>query len=292
LQSLASPAAAAIPLGRFREDIEIMTDISDNDEYLDMSESMAMRDSAPFYGSVLDLKDYAKIAEDCINAIENSTSIRQVVLETWLLVDYAIRELLSNLWGLKQFNSEDGDFDLRYELLPSFDRCTKLLENVLSIQRSLEENPDDHLVEMPTQFIIFYKNNYPDEFNRFLQIEQDYYQKYYPQLTASKRNALSTIKTSITITSPKTTLLPKRRYYVKKVWVDALRDLDETWFRLARRLNKARNVAAHSYDTNKILSAFGYAGPNAADQIKRECMEMLRKLLGVVQKPVGENPRS
>lgn len=245
-----------------------------------------MRDNAPFYGSAFDMQDYAKIAEECINAIGNSTSIRQVVLETWLLVDYAIRELLSNLWGVKQFNSEDEDFDLRYELLPNFERCTRLLETVLNIQRSLEEDPDTHSVKMPARFLYFYQKSHPDEFERFLQIEQEYYRKYYPQLATSERNASSHTTTSISV-------MPLRRMYrVNKAWVEALRDLDEAWFRLARRLNKARNVAAHSYDANKILSAFGYAGPNAADQTKRECMKMLGKLLGVVQKPARENPES
>jgi hypothetical protein len=263
-----------------------MTAIPGDDEYLDISESTVMRDNAPFYGSVLDMEDYAKIAEECISAIEKSTSIRQVVLETWLLVDFAIRELLSNLWGLKQFNSEDEDFDLRYELLPSFERCTRLLERVLSIQRSLEEDPDIHRVRMPVRFIYFYKKSYPDEFERFLQIEQGYYREYYPQLATSERSASSLTTTSITVTPP------RRRYCVNKAWVEALHDLDKAWFRLARRLNKARNVAAHSYDANKILSAFGYAGPNAAEQPKRECKEMLGKLLGIVQKPARENPES
>ncbi|MBI5715759.1 MAG: hypothetical protein HZC38_20360 [Chloroflexi bacterium] len=265
-----------------------MTAISDDDEVLDISESITMQNNAPFYGNVFDWRDYTKILEECFNAIKDSTSTRQIVLETWLLVDYAIRELLSNLWRLKQFNSEDGDFDLRYELLPTFERCTKLLERVLSIQRSLEEypDPDIHSVKMPGRFLYFYEKSYPDEFERFLQIEQAYYRKYYPQLATSEHNASPLTATSTTF------MPPGRRYCVNKEWVEALRDLDGDWFRLARRLNKARNVAAHSYDTNKILSAFGYAGPNAADQTKRECMEMLDKLLGVVQKPVRKNPES
>ena len=263
-----------------------MTVIPSDDGYVDISEYIAMRDNAPFYGSALDMEDYAKIAEECISAIENSTSVRQIVLETWLLVDYAIRELLSNLWGLKQFNSEDDGFDLRYELLPSFERCIRLLERVLSIQRSLEEDPDVHEVKMPVRFIYFYMKSYPHEFERFLQIEQDYYRKYYPELATSERSVSSPSMASTTIT------MPRRRYCVKKAWVEGLHDLDEAWFRLARRLNKARNVAAHSYDTNKILLAFGYAGPNAADQTKRECKEMIGKLLGIIQKSTNENAES
>lgn len=263
-----------------------MTAVSyNNDEYWEISESMLLRVDAPFYGSILDIEEYTKIAKHCINAVENSTSTRQIVLETWLLVDYALRELLSNLWGLKKFNSEDGDFDLRYELLPNFERNARLLEKILSIQRPLQEDPDIHRVRMNIGFTFFYIKNYPDEAKRFSQIEQAYYQKYYPHLaTSSERNIFS-----LTTTAP---ILPKPEYYcVNKAWVDTLCNLDEAWFRLARRLNKARNVAAHSYDTDKILSAFGYAGPNAADQIKRECMEMLVTLLGIVQKPVRENPK-
>jgi hypothetical protein len=47
---------------------------------------------------------------------------------------------------------------------------------------------------------------------------------------------------------------------INKTWVDILHDLDKNWFSLARKLNKARNVAAHSYDTNKILAVLGKTG--------------------------------
>ena len=259
-----------------------MTTAQSDDEFLDITESIAIRSDTPFYGSVLDLEDYKRIAKECIIAIEGSTNIRQVVLETWLLVDYAIRELLSNLWELKQFNSEDEDFDLRYELLPGFKYCIRLLEKVLSIQRSLEEDPERHEVKIPVGFIFFFKKNYPTEFERFLHIEQDYYQKYHPQLAKPGPNVFVFTKAN---TSVKASSRP--RYCVNKSWVKVCSNLDDTWFRLAHKLNKARNVAAHSYDANKILSAFGYAGINAADKTKRECIEMLTKLLGIALKPAG-----
>lgn len=257
-----------------------MTPIPNGDIHLDISDTIAIRDNAPFFGTADDFRDYEEVMKEAISAIKNSTNVRQVVLETWLLVDYAVRELLSSVWGLKQFNSEDGDFDLRYyELLPSFEPCIRLLERVLSIQRALEVDPDAHRVKMPLGFAYFYMKSYPDDFKRFLKIEQDYLREHYPQSATPGPEALLTATTVAAAVVP-----PQRRYCVNKAWVEALSDLDKAWFRLARRLNKARNVAAHSYDARKILSAFGYAGPKAEDQTKDECKEMLGKLLGIVLK--------
>jgi len=266
---------------------KIMATPPGNDEYIDISESAAMRTDAPWYGNTFDAREFGEIAEGCINAIKSSTSPRQVVLESWLLVDYAIHQLLAGLWGLKKFNNDDAGFDLRYELLPSFERCTRLLERILTIQRSLPEDPHSHAVTFPVKFIFFFKKNYPNEFSTFAQIEQDYYRRYYPNLaTASPeiRPSLTTMSISPTV------LQAPPAYCVNKGWVDALRDLDESWFQLARRLNKARNVAAHSYSASKILLAFGHAGPNAAEQTNRECMKMLGILLGVVEKREEASP--
>ncbi len=255
---------------------------SNDDELLEFSETLSMRSNAPSYGSALDLEEYIKIATDFVNTIKNSTSLRQDVLETWLLVDYSIRELLANLFKIKEFNSEDGEFDLRHELLPrSFERCADLLEKILNSQRNLDEDPASNYVTMSARFLFFYKKNYPEEFEKFLKIEQAYYKKYYPRLAKSEKD-----QDLIYVTGNVATVDFSRRnkYCVNKTWVDTLQGLDKKWFSLARRLNKARNVAAHSYDTNKILAVLGKNGPDAARQTKNECIEMLDKLLGLVQK--------
>jgi len=64
-------------------------------------------------------------------------------------------------------------------------------------------------------------------------------------------------------------------------WLEVVSNLGDDWFSLARRLNRARNKAAHSYDPSAIAKAFGIAGPQTVDMVRTECLELLKKLLGI-----------
>jgi len=258
--------------------------MQNGEECFDISKFLTMGENAPFFGNVLDLEDYIQVAEECVKAIAGAQSIRQVVLETWLLVDYATRELLSNLWRLKEFNDEENDFDLRYQLLPGFEQCLRLIERVLAVQRARPEAPDDYQVRIsPASFLLFFMKRCPDEFEQFRQIEEKYYQEHHPELAKQEEDS------SVVFTTSSSILSRGERFRVNKAWVEALQGLDENWFRLARRLNKARNRAAHSHDSSKILSAFGYSGANAEAKTKQECIQMIDTLLGITRKPENTN---
>ena len=246
-----------------------------NNEYLDISDSLAMQSDAPFYGSALDLITFSKVAEEYFKSVQELNNPRHVVLETWLLVDFAIRTFLSNLFDLTRFNSEEKNFDLRYELLPSFERCKTILKKVLEIQRSLPENQDENSIKLPARFGYFFMKKYKNEFIKFLDIEQEYYKKYYPQLASNDKE-----KTKISILSKSSISKIPKRHYVDKSFVKNLQSIDKNWFKIASRLNKARNIAAHSYDLQKILSAFGYKGEKAAEKTKEECLKIIQELLG------------
>lgn len=251
-----------------------------DNEYLNISDSLTLQSDAPFYGTGLDLLAFSKLTEEFFKSVQGLNNPRYVVLETWLLVDFAIRTFLSNLFDLTRFNSEEEEFDLRYKLLPGFKRSIAILEKILKIQRSLPENPDDYSVKLPAKFGFFFMRKYKTEFMKYLDIEQEYYKKYYPKL-ASKDNE----KINLSIPSKSGVSKIPKRYCVNQQFIRNLQSIDENWFKIALRLNKARNIAAHSYDLQKILSAFGYKDKRAAEKTKKECLTMIEKLLGVVEQP-------
>jgi len=56
--------------------------------------------------------------------------------------------------------------------------------------------------------------------------------------------------------------------------------IDEEWFKKARKINSTRNLAAHSYDQQKICAKLGFTGPDAQEKVKEECLNLIRQLLG------------
>jgi len=251
-----------------------------NNEYLNISDSLSFQSDAPFYGTGLDLLAFSNLTEEFFKSVQGLNNPRYVVLETWLLVDFAIRTFLSNLFDLARFNLEE-EFDLCDTLLPNFNKNLDILEKILNIQRSLPENPDDYSVKLPAKFGFFFMRKYKTEFTKYLDIEQEYYKKYYPKL-ASNNNE----KINLSIPSKSGVSKIPERYCVNNTFVRHLQSIDENWFNIAKKLNKARNKAAHSYDLQKIFSVFGYKGKRAAEKTKKECLTMIEKLLGIAEQPI------
>jgi len=89
----------------FRKAINAMGNIWDID-----------RDDIIFFGNVHDLTDLHAVFTHCIEILNTSKSPREMVLETWLTLDFALRQFLLSGFELTRFCDED--FDLRYVLLP------------------------------------------------------------------------------------------------------------------------------------------------------------------------------
>lgn len=263
---------------------KIMKNKKQDNEYLTISDSISMKSDAPFYGSVFDFITFEKLIKEYFKSVKELNNPRHVVLETWLLVDFTIRTLLSSLFKLTRFNSEEEGYDLRYELLPiSFDKCKTILQKVLKIQRSLPEEPVDNSIKLDTIFGIFFMKKYKNDFMKFLDIEQEYYKKYYPELVNNNKANKVSIEYSMPIITKSDIFKSPKRYCVNKSFVKSLNAIDDNWFNTASKLNRARNKAAHSYDSQEILSKFGYKGKDAAEKTIKECLTMIEKLLGVVK---------
>ena len=223
-----------------------------------------------FYGSPLKLKELVKLAEKCIGEVEGSNNVRLIILETWLFIDFCIRELLMSGLDLNKVNIDDCD--LRFQLLPnSFRRCIGLIEKLKKTHSGLPQDPHEKGIRLPLYFPSFIKKHYPDFFNQLLNIKEEYYAKHVPELVAKKYNPLEV----------ETIPAPVQYSRIPKGWIKAVERIDKDWIKSANRLNDARNYAAHSYDSKKILQRMNCSGMSPVEHLKDECVKLLRNLIGV-----------
>ena len=223
-----------------------------------------------FYGSPFKLKELVKLAEKCIGEVEGSSNVRLIVLETWLFIDFCIRELLMSGLDLNRANIDACD--LRYQLLPiSFVRCIGLIEKLKKTHSGLLQDPNESAIELPIHFMFFIKKHYPNFLNQLLDIQEEYYTKYVPELVTKKYNPLEV------------EIIPAPVQYsrIPRGWIKAVERIDKDWIKSANRLNDARNYAAHSYDSKKILQRMNCSGISPVEHLKDECVKLLRNLIGV-----------
>lgn len=255
-----------------------------DNEYLKISDSITIKSDAPFYGSVFDFITFEKLIKEYFKSVKELDNPRYIILETWLLVDFAIFTLLSNLFNLTRFNSEKEKFDLSYELIPRrFSTKLKIFKKILEIQRSLPEKPVDNSVTIDAKFSLFFMKKYKDEYMKYLNIIQEYYKKYYPKLVNNSKVKKISIEYPLPIITKTDILKAPKRYCVNKSFIKSLKIIDNNWFTIAKSLNDARNAAAHSYDQKKILSVFGCKGENAPEKAKKRCLTIIENLLGIAK---------
>lgn len=209
----------------------------------------------------LDLPDYIEYAEridKTIDFISKSDNSRLIVLETWLIVDYSIRNIL--IFGLEI----DRFCDENYSFLPQgFRDCCKLLQDLIKNQRGKELNPSKHLIFLPYEFkIAIYKDK--AFFNKFIQYENEYYNK-----------------SNISGFGDYSDLRDNKYRNVDDDWFKAVEKLDDIWFEKAYKLNNVRNYAIHSFDENKIYKELGLKGKNKFKRLKDYCIDSLKDLIGI-----------
>jgi hypothetical protein len=233
-------------------------------------------DKLIWLGPGIKLEDFLRTADNCIRLLKQSENSRQLVLETWLFIDYAVRELLLSALDIDKVNHED--YDLRYYALPrSFKACIDLLLRIKQTNEKLSPDPSENAIKMPGRFYFFLKREYPQFLDQFIEIGQQYYKKYHPELIKPKPSERFN---SVTVFSTK---LPEYRR-VSGAWLHTTAGIDEDWKRTAIRLNDARNLAAHSYEPQKIAERLGYAGDSVTGRVRLECLGVIQRLTGIVPK--------
>lgn len=225
-----------------------------------------------FYGSPLKLGELVKLAGKCIGEVEGSNNVRLIVLETWIFIDFCIRELLMSGLDLNRVNIDACD--LRYHILPnSFHRCIELIKKLKKTHSGLPQDPHQKGIRLPLCFLSFIKKHYPDFYDQLRDIEEEYYTKHVPELVTKKYNPLEV----------KITPAPVQYSRISKEWIKAVERIDKNWIKSVYRLNDARNCAAHSYDSKKILQCMNCSGMSPVEHLKDECIKLLHTLIGVAK---------
>lgn len=214
--------------------------------------------------SLFEQMEFNGNVERVFSLIDDSTNPRIIVLETWLIVDYAIRQLL--IFGLNLNEYRSAYFK---PLSDSFERNLSLLFNVIKEQRDLPSRPTDYSLHLPKDFFMFCYANFPEEFKVLENLEYKFY---------------AWIQSQNLIVRPSGDMSKFR--FVTDEWVEVVKGIDADWKAKAERLNKGRNSAAHSFDSNELFKAFGLNGneENRLKLLKQECGDLLKFLLGISAK--------
>lgn len=243
--------------------------------------------NVPFFGSERDLDDLTVLVQNCLRVLREATSLREMVLETWLTVDYAVRMFLLSGFELSRF--WDQDFDLQYKLLPrDFGGLIGLLEYVVRFNAALPLDPEPAKADKVAgfraseEFWRFVRDRFPELIERIKEVERQYRVATNTELIFGEDHLnLSALLGA-----------PDRIDRMRPEWQRVARALGSDWFTCAKQLNKARNLATHSHRTEEIAKALGVSGPNAAALTKKNCFQLLQVLLGISDEALGEGAGS
>lgn len=214
---------------------------------------------SPFLLNLFDTIDLSEKITTSQQVIDLSNNPRLVVLETWIIIDYAIRHLLSNGLQLNRFESNDLSF------LPLNTKdCILMLEKLIKDQLNKKENPSQYRVMIPSGFLELFIHD-KEFLNKFLKYEEEYYKKNHPEIKITDYIPLDD---------------PNLRA-VSNSWINIAKKLDSQWFDKVNKINKVRNQAAHTFDENKIYSELGINGKNKLLKLKKFCHDTLFTTIGV-----------
>ncbi len=240
------------------------------------------REDILFWGTESDLKQLNSLIKQCIDVLNTSNNPREIVLETWLTLDYALRKFLLSGFELSRFCGEN--FELEYILLPSsFKALLELFENTVKYNSkfSLQSDPiqPDRIggFKSSHEFWTFIRDKHLKLYKSIVQVTREYQLEKNPDLrdaaNEGKNWAISPIDH-----------LEHKAQTMNLGWRQQASLFDESWFKLARRLNDARNKAAHSIDPQKISQKFGINNPNPLEAVRNQCQHLLNRLLAVRNK--------
>ena len=241
------------------------------------------RDDILFFGSVYDLEELNALLNNCFTVLKKSQSAREMVLETWLALDFSIRKFLLSGFELSRFCDED--FDLKYKLLPNnFRAVLRLFQDTIRYNAKCNHEPDtiitDHRIKMPIGLFKYVREHHPGLMDKILEVENEYIIDQHPELKGDISNSE---RAFFFTTEPLDNILkPKRRQEkMNPMWRNVANRFDESWFALASQLNDARNIAAHSLNIDKIGACFGLKGDNLTELIREKCLSIMKKLLAI-----------
>lgn len=234
----------------------------------------------PFYGTPKQLKELGEVVCKCIDNCKASSNIREIVLETWITIDFAIRQLLLSGFNLTRFS--DQELDIGYLIFPnSFKELVNILKKIRKYCTENRSEPIREKVDKSGGFTTsiafwkFVKEKDPELSQRIVQITNEYNRKMSPGLSENER-AYYIQESQLPFDA---TNQPIKEF--SRDWKEVICKLDDNWFDMIDRLNEARNIAAHNYDAKQIARRFGKTEPDLVDKVRSECFSLLEDLFNV-----------
>lgn len=232
--------------------------------------------NVPFYGTKRDLEVLTTLVSNCLKVLDGAKRVRKMVLETWLTVDYAIRQFLLSGFELSRF-CDDG-FDLQYKLLPrEFSSLLELLKSTVQFNANFPLEPEPSKSDRAGGFMSsgefwrFVEDRSPELLERIDELTRQYVLAKNTDMPADVVAAGSFFFSE---PEPQITMMNLE-------WRRVACALDEEWFRSAEQLNRARNKAAHSFRSEDVSRELGLAGPDIVALTMEKCLQIIRTLLGV-----------
>jgi len=216
-----------------------------------------------FYGNISEAINYYNTAYEYLDAIQSYQSVRLIVLETWLLLDFTVRQLILAGLGLSKY--ENDELNLKSNLLPrNFRGCLNLLTKLRDYNKQLPHKPEEYPFLGSLDYVSYLFENDEEATKKVVKLTDEY----------CKINSI-----------PKPGTINENDYrFVKKDWIDVAEQIDDNWQKKAKRINTVRNYAAHSYSDKKIASKLGYHGDSIITQTRKHCLNMFDDLLGIKPK--------
>jgi hypothetical protein len=204
----------------------------------------------------INLSERIKTAQKVIQASENP---RLIILESWLIIDFTVRHLLSVGLGVYRFQS------LKLSFLPFGSRdCLKMLQDLIKDQKCKPINPTRKALQLPGEFFKII-NKDKDFFQKFIAYNLEYDNKVHVEYD----------KGYLILNND-----PRYRN-VTDDWFNRASQLSEEWFKVIDKINNVRNFAAHSFDEEQIYIALGIKGKNKIDKLKKYCNKTLNQIIGI-----------
>jgi hypothetical protein len=203
--------------------------------------------------------------------IESSNNPRLIILESWFIVDWFIRQFIIS--GINCFDLMSERFNPHYQLLPnSFRECIYVLQELIESQKKLEPKPTpyDNGFSGSSEFWVFIKQKSPDTYNKICNLTDEFQKEKY--------NLPKEINYVLDIE-----LNPSNKTYrfVTNEWLNDMSKINKNWIKTALKLNKARNDAAHSLEEDNLYDSFGIKGKNKIERLRNECLILLQTVVGL-----------
>ncbi len=138
-----------------------------------------MCERSPLYPKQEGFAIFENLIKETKTIIDNNDNPRIIVIQTRLIIDFSIREILITGLNLSDFIVDDLDLQ---DLLPrGFYNCIELIETIRETQKSLKPRNLDPRIGWPFRFLKLMKEDNPEFYSKLMKYEQDYYEKFHPE---------------------------------------------------------------------------------------------------------------